>query len=110
MERCNPFPCERVFYCQNIPSPIVQVLEHDDDDNEVVKEFSPQDFYKKYPLATKCFSLDELLAAGIPIKSVDTHLYEGKDPTDRPWNISDLYEDAKVLAEQISDKSSDVEP
>ena len=106
MERNNPFPCQRVHYHVFAPQPTVVFLEKDEDDNEVVKEFTPPEFYKTYPLPQKCFSLDELLAAGVPLKQIDTHLYESKDPADRPWTPAELLDDARVIAEEISKQQS----
>lgn len=107
MERFSPFPCQRVHYHPIVPVPSVQYLELDEDENEVVKEFTPQEFYKEHPLAQKSFSLQELLDAGVPLKQIDTHLYESRDPLDRPWTSADLLDDAKYIAEQISKEQED---
>lgn len=104
MLRDFPFLAHRVHYELNVPNPIVELLERDERGNESVVDGNVVDYYKKFPLATKCFSLQELIDSGQHIAAVNPAIYESNDASDYGFTISDIYEAAQELAPNLKPK------
>lgn len=102
MQRDFPFLAHRVHYSLVAPSPVVQLIDRDEKGNESLVDCSVNEYYEKNPLATKCFSLQELLDAGQHLKQVNPAIYESKDASDYGFTPEDVLEAAKQLKEQMS--------
>lgn len=102
MQRDFPFLAHRVHYSPVVPSPVVQLIDRDEKGNESLVDCSVKEYYEKNPLATKCFSLQELLDAGQELKQVNPAIYESNDASDYGFTSEDVLEAAKQLKEQMS--------
>lgn len=99
MQRDFPFLAHRVHYDLVTPSIEVEFVEKDDHENEHLRHLPVKDYFEKFPLPTKTYSLQDLLDSGVQIKPVNPAIYESKDSTDYPFNQSDVLEAAKELKE-----------
>ena len=79
-----PFRPRRICSDIVLPSIIVENLEKDSDNCEVVRHYSPEEYYKENPLGREEVSLKMLIDAGVPIKEIDPRIYESRNEGDLP--------------------------
>jgi hypothetical protein len=99
MLRDTPFLAHRVHYDLVTPSIEVEFVEKDEHENEHLKKLPVKEYFDKFPLPTKTYSLQDLLDAGVHLEPVNPAIYESKDSTDYGFNQNDVLEAAKELKE-----------
>ena len=102
MIRETPFFAHRVHYELVTPTIVVEYVEKDEHENEHLRQLSDRQYLEKFPLATKTFSLQELIDSGVQIKPVNPAIYESNDSTDYGFNQNDVLEAAQELKERMN--------
>lgn len=112
MQRDTPFLAHRVHYELVTPSVEVEFVQKDEHENEHLMKLPVKEFYEKFPLATKTYSLEDLLNSGVQIKPVNPAIYESNDSTDYGFTQNDVLEAAqelRELEEKFNDEQSKTE-
>ena len=103
MKGSTPFNSLRTQEGKTIVEPIVNYLDKDPNSGiETVKKLKVSDYNKVFPFETKEFSLEDLLAAGVPLTEVPTKIYNSTDPADNPYTQEQLLSEAEKIADKLN--------
>lgn len=109
MQRETPFFAHRVHYDLVTPTLVVEYVEKDEHENEHLRHLPVKEYFEKFPLPTKSFSLQELLDSGVPVKPVNPAIYESNDSTDYGFTQNDVLEAAQEFKERMENEQTTTE-
>lgn len=86
-----PFNPQIVHFELSNPNPVVEYLDHDENTSfEVVRTVDNVVYNEKFPRSYEEYALQDLIDAGVPLKEVNTRLYETNDALSAGITQSDL--------------------
>lgn len=106
MLRDTPFLAHRVHYDLVTPTIVVEYVEKDEHENEHLRHLHVNEYFEKFPLPTKSFSLQELLDSGVQVKPVNPAIYESNDSTNYGFTQNDVLDAARELKERIDNEQT----